>query len=123
MGFGHPKQGTIQPFLLSCNLPQTHWNKTPESVSIVDEICNQASNNLRVIYDLPTMEDPKKKFAVCVKGLDFPDDDLSFKMMEWIEVLSALGADKIFLYNLNVHENVAKVKVKCTSVTLHCILF
>ena len=80
-------------------------------MSIVNEKCEKATNNLRVIYDLPTEEEPKKKFAVCVKGLDFPDDDLSLKMIEWIEVLSAMGADKIFLYKLNVHENVEKVSL------------
>ena len=52
----------------------------------------------------------KKKFAVCVKGLDFPEDDLSIKLTEWIEVLGSLGADKIFLYNLEVHPNITKVR-------------
>ena len=32
----------------------------------------------RVIYN--KHEGPKKKFAVCVKGLDFPDDDLSVRL-------------------------------------------
>merc|ERR1711878_199897 len=51
----------------------------------------------------------KKKFAVCVKGLDFPEDDLSIRLTEWLEVLGSLGADKIFLYNLEVHPNITKV--------------
>ena len=46
---------------------------------------------------------------MCVKGLDFPEDDLSIRLTEWIEVLRALGADKIFLYNLKVHPNMTKV--------------
>ena len=107
---------------------------------------------------------PKKEFAVCVKGLDFPQDDLSVRflnsifalgylwleamdtgevnsfdetvdaenyrrrirscrspilaiqrlmfltrLVEWFELLAALGAEKIFLYNLEVHPNVTKV--------------
>lgn len=69
-----------------------------------------ATNNLRVIYNkLPEGQKTKKEFAVCVKGLDFPTDDLSVRLIEWIELLHVLGADKIFLYNLEIHPNVTKV--------------
>ncbi len=44
----------------------------------------------------------KKRFAVCVKGLDFPSEDISVRLVEWLELLRALGADKVFLYNLEV---------------------
>jgi len=105
--WGNYKQGLFQPYLLACQLPKTHWGKAPASVSIVEKKCDVATNNLRVIYNKP--EGEKKKFAVCVKGLDFPDDDLSIRLTEWIELLNTLGADKIFLYNLEVHPNVTKV--------------
>ena len=42
--------------------------------------------------------------------MGFPTEDLSVRMVEWIEVLRALGADKIFLYNYEVHPNVTKVR-------------
>ena len=72
---------------------------------------DKATNNLRVIYNKPAEGEPKKKFAVCVKGLDFPEDDLSIRLTEWLEVLGSLGADKIFLYNLEVHPNITKVSL------------
>ena len=31
------------------------------------------------------------------------------RLVEWFELLAALGAEKIFLYNLEVHPNVTKV--------------
>ena len=31
------------------------------------------------------------------------------RLVEWFELLAVLGADKIFLYNLEVHPNVTKV--------------
>ena len=80
---------------------------TPLAVSLVEEDCETPTNYLSIIYNLPAGE--KGKFAVCVKGMDFPLDDLSVRMVEWLEVLKALGADKIFLYNLDVHPNVRKV--------------
>jgi hypothetical protein len=55
------------------------------------------------VYNKP--EGEKKKFAVCVKGMDFPEDDLSVRLVEWILLLNTLGADKIFLYNLEVQRN------------------
>ena len=105
--WGNYKQGLYQPYLLACQLPKTHWGKVPASVSVVEYKCDTATINLRVIHNKP--EGEKKKFAVCVKGLDFPEDDLSIRLTEWIELLTTLGADKIFLYNLEVHPNITKV--------------
>jgi hypothetical protein len=64
-------------------------------VSIVEYQCDTATKNLRVIYNKP--EGEKKNFAECVKGMDFPEDDLNVRLVEWIELLNTLGADKIFL--------------------------
>ena len=35
-----------------------------------------------MIYNKPEDGAAKEKFAVCVKGLDFPDDDLSVRLGE-----------------------------------------
>jgi len=108
--WGNYKPGIFQPYMLACQLPKTHWKQVPLSVSIVENVCDTATNNLRVIYNkLPEGQKAKKEFAVCVKGLDFPTDDLSVRLIEWIELLHVLGADKIFLYNLEIHPNVTKV--------------
>ena len=107
--WGNQKQGVLQPYLMACQLPQSHHDKIPVSVSIVEDKCQNATNNLKVTHNKPEEGEEKQKFAVCVKGLDFPHDDLSIKLIEWFEVLTALGADKIFLYNLDVHPNITKV--------------
>lgn len=67
-----------------------------------------ATNNLKVFYDLP-VDGHKKEFAVCHKGLDFLYQDISVKLIEWIELITLLGADKIYFYDLQVHPNVSKV--------------
>jgi len=105
--WGNYKQGLFQPYLLACQIPKSHWGEVPASVSVVEKECDTATNNLRVIYN--KAEGAKEKFAVCVKGLDFPDDDLSVRLVEWLELLNTLGANKIFMYNLEVHPNVTKV--------------
>ena len=63
-GEGHKP---LEPYLLSCLVPKSHWDKTPSSVAIVKGKCGtRVSNNLKVIYQ-PPHKGPKKDFAVCVK--------------------------------------------------------
>ncbi|XP_012288579.1 uncharacterized protein LOC105704158 [Orussus abietinus] len=124
--WGNYKQGIYQPYVIACRVPPSQWRRgPPASVSLVESQCDTATNNLRVIYNLP--EGPgKKDFAVCVKGLDFLHEDLSVRLVEWIELIGLLGADKIFFYELQVHPNISKVlrhyrrlgKVEVTPLTL-----
>ena len=73
--------------------------------------CETPNNSLRVIYQPLQGSQRKEEFAVCSKGLDFPVEDISMKLVEWIEISRALGAAKIFLYQLDVHPNIAKVRI------------
>ncbi|XP_011647628.1 uncharacterized protein LOC105433852 [Pogonomyrmex barbatus] len=104
--WGNYKQGIYQPYVIACRLPPQAYGKPPSSVSVVEKRCDTATNHLRVIYNKP---ERKKDFAVCVKGLDFLHEDLSVRLVEWIELISLLGADKIYFYELQVHPNVTKV--------------
>ncbi|XP_012220874.2 uncharacterized protein [Linepithema humile] len=106
--WGNYKQGIYQPYVIACQVPPqaVTANKPPSSVSLVERRCDAASNHLRVIYNKP---ERKKDFAVCVKGLDFLHEDLSVRLIEWIELIHLLGADKIYFYELQVHPNVTKV--------------
>lgn len=107
--WGNYRDGILQPYIVTCRIPQIKGlppNFYPTSVSLVDNRCQKASNSLRIINNRPPV---KKEFAVCVKGLDFLHEDLSVRMVEWIELLRLLGAQKIFLYELEVHANISKV--------------
>lgn len=50
--------------------------------------------------DMKKLSDTKKKdFCVCVKPLDFPGEpQLANRLIEWIESLMLLGAQKIVIY-------------------------
>lgn len=135
--WGNYKDGLLQPWIITCKIPRIRgWPKkatfsssssysssssglpfpsingpgqpsyAPDSVSLVENRCDKAHNNLRVINNRPPV---KQDFAVCVKGLDFLHDDLSVRVIEWIELLKLLGAKKIFLYELEIHSNLSKV--------------
>lgn len=101
-------KGIYRPYLIACRIPIQYHGVVPDSVSIVENKCDLATNNLRVIYNRPP-DGKKKNFAVCVKGLDLPYSDLSVRLVEWFEMLDILGADKIFVYELHVHPNISKV--------------
>jgi hypothetical protein len=105
--------GKYQPYLLTCRVPGSHRHKTPVAVSLVKGRCDQARNRLQVVFDHP---ERKKRFAVCVVGMTLVDD-LSVRVVEWVELLGLLGVSKIFLYRLFLHPNLEKVTNKSLEYT------
>ena len=102
--------GHYLPYLLTCDIPHLEADQVPWAVSIIgsetmESKCHNHSNYLKVVNNI----EEKKNFAVCVKGLYFLKDNLAVRLIEWIEILSILGASKIFLYDLNVHPDLKKV--------------
>ncbi|KAG0714438.1 hypothetical protein GWK47_014154 [Chionoecetes opilio] len=106
--FGNFKNGILQPYLMQCVIPPSHAHRIPDSVSVVGKRCDKPMNNLRVVYNPPPTPGRKKDFAVCVKGLDI-DNDISVNIVEWLELMFLLGADKVFLYDYGSHPNITKV--------------
>ena len=82
-------------------------------MSIVENKCDLATNNLQVIYNPLKDGQEKKKFAICVKALDFLDIDLSVRLVEWIELLTILGADKVIIFYLKQNLNMLSKKKEC----------
>ena len=76
----------------------------------MEHACATATTLLKVTYNKLEEGEEKKKFAVCVKGLDIPDD-LTVRLAEWIELVDAMGADMIFLYEYEVHPNKYKYAI------------
>lgn len=95
-----------QPYLIACKNPLGSLGYSPYAVSLVEDPSDKATNNFPVIYNLPEKE-RKKPFAVCVKQLHLSEDKTRM-MVEWIEILSILGVEKIFIYVLSLHPNMLK---------------
>ncbi|KAK4878544.1 hypothetical protein RN001_011050 [Aquatica leii] len=105
--FGNYKTGIYQPYLIPYKIPSEYHNLTVAAVPLVENQCDTATNALTVFYNKRT--ETKLDFAICVKGMNFLLEDISSILTEWIEMMTLLGAHKIFLYNFNVHPNVSKV--------------
>ncbi|KAM7350267.1 uncharacterized protein ACRADG_008882 [Cochliomyia hominivorax] len=103
---------TFFPYLLSCKLPQNmniSGDPIPKAVNLVEHQCDTAANSLKVVYNKPEYPEKKQQFAVCVKGLEFPYEDQSSRLVEWLEMLKILGVHKVYMYELNIHVNISKV--------------
>ena len=92
----------LLPYMLVCDAPNI-----PDSVSVVQEPCDQATVNLPVIRN---QEKPRRDFAVCASTcVPCFDTDLSIRIVEWLELLYILGADKVYVYDKGLHPNVTAV--------------
>jgi hypothetical protein len=94
------------PFMVTCRDQLADLGFVPVSVSLVENRCDNATNHLDVIYNFP-LNGIKKPFAVCVKQLNFLDDQ-TMQLIEWVEILSIHGADKIFIYVSKLHPNMIR---------------
>ena len=98
-----------QPYLLTCPLPKLLKHLIPTHVSLVEKRCDKAKNHLKVTFNKAERKS-KKGFGVCVKGIVLPKTDIAIRLAEWIELISILGADKIFLYVVEIIPQVQKVR-------------
>lgn len=112
--------------------------EAPEMVSIVGDPCVRARNLLRVVYETdekpvpgnkaaagvtnkpvaagkppggvaPPRSGKQRRFMVCVKTMDFLYVDMSWRLIEWLETMRALGANKVVFYDGQVHPNMTRV--------------
>ena len=95
------------PIFITCVNPLAVQGLIPTSVSVVANQSDKPSNSMKVIHNLP--ENGKMKIvAVCAKFFDYKDD-LSLMLIEWIEILLLLGADKIIISVITIHPNMMKI--------------
>ena len=94
--------------IINCPVPKFVSHLIPRAVSLIgqDDCPDKVENSLRVIYEKPVGE--RKDFAVCHKALRFSTIDLSFRLIEWIEMQRILGADLVQIYSLGSHPNIEK---------------
>jgi len=82
-------KGSYHPFLVSCELPLQNGSYfLPESVSLVVDKCDVATNDVRVVHYVP---EKQKEFGICFKWVDFPTIDMSRRIVEMLELLKILG--------------------------------
>jgi len=93
--------------LISCDIPKEVKDLIPKAISLITKSdCKvNLENNVRVIYNKPLV---KKEFGVCVQAFRFGTNDLSLRLIEWLEMLKIVGADKVYLYKYDAHKNMEK---------------
>ncbi|XP_071548169.1 uncharacterized protein [Panulirus ornatus] len=109
----NPDPETYHTYLFSCPVPLKMHRKNlfPDFVSVSSQPCGSVSTKLPVHREgLLEWQNggASKRYAVCVKGMDF-EEDISIKLIEWLELLYILGVDQVFIYKYTIHQNVGKV--------------
>ncbi|KAK2706595.1 hypothetical protein QYM36_016581 [Artemia franciscana] len=93
--------------IISCRMPNVSHQRVPYAVGLIRKnTCGTINNNALKVHR--KKDSRQKHFAVCMKGLQFPDD-LSIKLVEWIELNKLFGAEFFSFYIYSAHENVEKV--------------
>ncbi|RWS31409.1 uncharacterized protein B4U80_09899 [Leptotrombidium deliense] len=92
-------------YIISCLVPYEFHNQII-GISLSSHRCEKPRTYLPV--SVVNVNTQQQNFVVCVKAIDF-EDDISRKLIEWIELQIILGASKIAIYVYNVHPNVGKV--------------
>lgn len=91
----------VYPVVMHCPLHGTQRrHRIPQLVSVVwgDE-CSRPQNALRIVYNAPE-RNRTTRFAVCVKDLQFPNDDMTDRWIEWLELMRLLGVERVTAYDL-----------------------
>ncbi|KAK4874249.1 hypothetical protein RN001_013609 [Aquatica leii] len=98
---------SFNPVLISCYIPS---NYIPQSLSLSIKPCILSKKSFRVIVPRKTKDLDYSNFTmtVCVKPLNFIED-ISKKLLQWIEINKILGADRFEFYVDKVHKNVNKL--------------
>nr|XP_033338268.1 uncharacterized protein LOC117227271 [Megalopta genalis] len=83
----------------------------PSRVYVGPEPCHKnASHSLAISPESRGEQENRRsrEFTLCIKGLDF-DEDISSRLVAFVELHRILGAELFYFYVFNVHENVLKV--------------
>ena len=113
-----------EPYLIICQNPLQSLNLIPSSVSLVENPCDDATNNFKIIFK-PVQLEMKKNFAVCTQLYHYKDFNETIKLIEWIEIILLFGADQIIFHVIDVqpvilsilkfYEAKGKVKIEMMS--------
>ncbi|CAG9534530.1 unnamed protein product [Cercopithifilaria johnstoni] len=101
-----PRDFFYIPNLISCPVPKYFEHRTNLTISLSKTPCKSQKISSRV--QMPPSRQEKSGIAVCVKGLDYIED-MSERLVEWIEMQFITGADTITVYTYSVPRKMQEV--------------
>lgn len=130
------QQDDYKSQLITCPVPQDHLHDVPQAVSVQQNNgdCSQVEtiprNVLRVIQSFkPSLPPIKRSIGICVKALGYGGEvkvksfaqtftrtfcrlvtrQASVRLVEWLEMVRLMGANKVYLYVYAMSESVRQV--------------
>lgn len=93
--------------LLSCQMPKDLSNQY--NISLSTEPCITNEVPLKIKTQTKNNNNKNTRITVCIKPLNFPNHDISKRLVQWIEMNRILGATSFDIFVEKVHKNVWKV--------------
>ena len=112
LGFAY---GVYHPQLITCPVPDGHIGHVPRAVSLQAHgqchmVEQMPSNVLRVVVPhKPGNRAHRRSIGVCVIALKFATFDMASRLVEFLEMVRLMGADKVHFYVLGVSKNMRRV--------------
>lgn len=104
-----PRDSFQVPSLITCPITKRIEGTHEMFVSLSRKRCKNTKNAMKVIMKAKGKDkEDKKDVAVCVKGLDY-QEDISSRLLEWIEMQYLFGADTVSIYHFYLSNNTHKV--------------
>ena len=111
--------GVYHPQLITCPVPKAHHGEVPRAVSLqargfCDQVEPVPSNVLGVVHRPEDIgehlrQSTRRSIGVCVQAFRFATFDVSTRLIEWLEFIRLLGADKVYFYVYSVNDNLRRV--------------
>lgn len=108
-----------------CEIPIACKNEVPKAISLqpsqnesfsCESIEENSTNLLRVLKykksknnQIQKSNQNKYSIGVCVQALRFANYEYSVRMIEWLEMVRILGADKVYIYIHDATKSLKKV--------------
>jgi hypothetical protein len=102
--FGTGDKNAKYPFMIECPFE----GPPPTSVSLVENKCDHAENNLKLI-DIQPADGIKKRFGVCSKKARFENRNFAIRFIEWVHMVRLLGAEKVHFSYDYVHPDMFEI--------------
>ncbi|UMM23065.1 hypothetical protein L5515_003962 [Caenorhabditis briggsae] len=103
-----PRDSFQVPSLITCPITKRIDGSKEMSVSLTRKKCKDNKSAMKVIMKPKGSESKKKEVAVCVKGLDY-QEDISNRLLEWIEMQYLFGVDTVSIYHFYLSNETQKI--------------
>ncbi len=105
----HRQQQSSEDAKNSCERLEQRPTNVLRVFKYAEQKLDNAPDHLRNLTENSNEAKRRRSIGVCVQALRFGNLEYSVRMVEWLEMVRILGADKVYLYVHDVSRHLQKV--------------